>query len=232
MGAAQSDDYGNPPSTHTITEPSTSSPSCSFSTPLQGERTRRVLARTGSRLRGAGTKLRFYSREAAQLPSSFGPKFRNVVREMQKQQDAKVSKNLGRHTSGEKRRSVARDQLTAEIALRLRHRLYGRGGLGTYAHSDAAAKLIARRARGEPLSLREAVFLLVEEPSASLAGLSTEPPAPSATRTPPMPSRHLHHGLVIRPLLTCPRRLRLRHDHVGYAHALRRLHDCRDARLR
>lgn len=55
-------------------------------------------------------------------------------------------------------------QVATDIAMSLRKGLMGSGNI---AHSSIAASLLARRALGQSLSLREKLFLWLEEPAAS-----------------------------------------------------------------
>lgn len=75
-----------------------------------------------------------------------------------------------------KRRSSFRrnsGQFTSEIAAQLRRSSAAVTqkvmGSGVVAHSDAAAKLLAKRVRGKRLTWRESIFLSLEEPTASTA---------------------------------------------------------------
>ncbi len=68
------------------------------------------------------------------------------------------------------RRSSASLAVTAEMAAmlqaQLQQRMFG-ARQGTYAHSDEAALLLARRVQGSKLTRRERCFLFLEEPGAS-----------------------------------------------------------------
>jgi hypothetical protein len=66
-------------------------------------------------------------------------------------------------TTGQRRAGMTA-QVATDIAMSLRKGLMGSGNI---AHSSIAASLLARRALGQSLSLREKLFLWLEEPAAS-----------------------------------------------------------------
>ena len=68
----------------------------------------------------------------------------------------------GRRTSN----AASTVEMAAVLQRQLQQRMFG-ARQGTYAHSDAAALLLARRVRGEALTIRERLFLFLEEPGAS-----------------------------------------------------------------
>ena len=84
---------------------------------------------------------------------------------------------------------LASAELAADLQKELRQRMFG-ARHGAYAHSDTAARLLARRVRGETLTRREQLFLFLEEPGASTAsfwvrergsGASAQPHRPAAS---------------------------------------------------
>ena len=88
------------------------------------------------------------------------------------------------------RRHKQRRASATDLQSELRQRMFG-ARHGAYAHSDVAARLLARRAQGERLTRRERLFLFLEEPGASQASFWVGGAAYAVVATPlSLPAPH------------------------------------------
>ena len=118
-------------------------------------------------------QLRCYSKEASSFvskPSGRRGSGRNTLGTIPEGETSDCGSPSSGSTSPSGRRGGRRLVQTTELAsaarARLQERMFG-ARRGAYAHSDAAARLLARRVQGQPLSFREGAFLFLEEPGAS-----------------------------------------------------------------
>ena len=156
-------------------------------TPTRGRSSRQCLSDSFKQNVAKQAWLRCYSKEAAVVGlsrasrafasegppgtppprlSAAGSHISDTSTESEAPSVTRSAESAGASGNGQRKRraslAVTAD-MAAMLQAQLQQRMFG-ARQGNYAHSDAAALLLARRVQGVPLSLRERMFLFLEEP--------------------------------------------------------------------